>query len=616
MYPTDTNNPFPAPDQRQLPGPAFPQIFNPPSPAFQPSAVIQGVPAEILCYLKDADAQNLHLAVENERLRHQQHMKRLKEEAYTKAFEGNNRTLTTTESGRPVELLDAALTAAFQLISHGPEEHPVTYGLRFTGHEEFILFKESDYWDDKLLIHRLQTAGIHVTLRRSTLRTATLIRQCISERLVPVMTDFYGGWKVKDQGLVFMRFQVFSSHQGQNYLDVAHPHPDVSPTVAAMAVTQLAQLFQAVRSSALRWLLSAWFHASFLFSLLGIAESALPMGLCLYTREPVIQSWLEHLFCWYGDPPVNLDDRPAAFNRAMWSRKDQPMVIIDRHQTENACRNSVLLEEILATKTIAWKNGRKEAIIPLQATVVVLCDTSSSLCCSPKLFTLDLQAEDFDLELCQKQLEQASVHQDYLQALASYTAAHWPELQDSLRQGRTQAAAFADNADMLAEAGTLLGVASFAGSFFRFCGAEDASASLGRGVTLDSLQDVFNQMASNISGIDVPRQFCHLAQRCLADGIFSLHDADRDDSNGTKPVVYLVGEDYAFTTEAFRTLCRRMSQSTPVIAQALSEAGLLRGKRTNATTVQTRIPVTNVYGNCRYVGVYRIAQEAIMSELF
>ena len=81
-------------------------------------------------------------------------------------------------------------------------------------------------------------------------------------------------------------------------------------------------------------------------------------------------------------------------------------------------------------------------------------------------------------------------------------------------------------------------------------------------------------------------------------------------------MVYLVGEDYAFTTEAFRTVCRRMSQSTPVIAQALSEAGLLRGKRTNATTVQTRIPVTNVYGNCRYVGVYRIAQEAIMSELF
>ena len=58
-----------------------------------------------------------------------------------------------------------------------------------------------------------------------------------------------------------------------------------------------------------------------------------------------------------------------------------------------------------------------------------------------------------------------------------------------------------------------------------------------------------------------------------------------------------------------------MSQSTPVIARALSEEGLLRGKRTNSTTMQTRIPVTNVYGNCRYVGVYRIAQEHILSEM-
>lgn len=616
MYPTDMNNSFPAPHQGQWTGPAFPQIFNPPSPTLQPSAVLQVVPAEALCYLKDAGEQNLHLAVENERLRHRQHMKELKEDAYTRAFTDDNRTWTMTDSGRCVELLDAALTASFQLIPQGPEKHSVIYGLKFTGQTGLILLHESAYLDDKRLIHRLQTAGIQVMCRRSTRTTATLIRQCIAAKLTVVRANFYGGWQTEDQRAVFLWFQASSSHQGQNYLDVAQPLQDVSPTVAAMAVAQLVEIFQGVRSSGLRWLLSAWFHASFLFSLLGAAESALPMGICLYTREPVIQSWLECLFCWYGDPPINLDDRPVAFNRAMWSRKDQPVVIIDRHQTENAYRNSVLLEEILATKTIAWKNGRKETIIPLQATVVVLCDMSSSLCCSPKLFTLELQEENFDLELCQKQMEQASLHQDYLQALASYTSAHWPELQESLRQGRTQAAAFADNADMLAEAGTLLGVASFSGSFFRFYGAEDASVSLGGDVTLDSLQDVFGQMASNISGIDVPSQFCQLAQRCLADGIFSIQDADRDDSDGTKPVVYLIGEDYGFTIKAFRTVCDRMSQSTPVIAQTLSEAGLLRGKRTNATTVQTRIPVTNVYGNCRYVGVYRIAQEDIMSELF
>ena len=62
-------------------------------------------------------------------------------------------------------------------------------------------------------------------------------------------------------------------------------------------------------------------------------------------------------------------------------------------------------------------------------------------------------------------------------------------------------------------------------------------------------------------------------------------------------------------------VCHQMSQSAPVIAQALSEAGLLRGKRTNATTVQTRVRVTNACGDFRYVGVYRIAREDILSEM-
>ena len=55
-----------------------------------------------------------------------------------------------------------------------------------------------------------------------------------------------------------------------------------------------------------------------------------------------------------------------------------------------------------------------------------------------------------------------------------------------------------------------------------------------------------------------------------------------------------------------------MSQSTPVIARALAEEGLLQGKRTNPTTMQTRIPVTGVHGVPHWTGVYRIAQEDIL----
>ena len=615
MLSSGNNNLMPGGYQSPGPVPNFPQGFNPAPPMVQQPAVVPVVPPEAFLALKDFGEDNRHLAVKVAQLEQQLRVKEQKEEAYTRTFVNGNQTWTMTESGRPVELLDAALTAAFRIVPQGPEKHPVSYGLEFTGQEHLIILDEPSYLDDKRLIHHLQTAGIRVTIRRSTRATAALIRQCIPDRLVTVRANFYGGWKMADQGPVFLRFQNFSSHQGRNYLDSAQPAAEVSPSVAAMAVTQLAQMFQTICSPALRGLLFAWFHASFLFSLLGTAGSTLPMGLCLYTQEPVIQRWLERLFCWYGDPAINLDDRPAAFIKAMWSRKDQSAVLIDRHQTENASRNALLLEEILATGTIAWKDGRKETAIPLCASVVVLCDTVSSLCCSPQLFTLDIPPEDLDLELCRGQLEQAPVHQDYLQALASYTAAHWPELQEALRQGRAQTAVFAVNADILAVAGTLLGVVRFADAFFRFCGAEDASIFLNGSVTPETLQELFSQAASGISGTDAAQQFCQIAQRCMAGDVFSVCDADRDDSDGSKPVVYMIGEDYGFPAEAFRTVCRRMSQSTPVIAQALSEAGLLRGKRTNDTTVQTRIPVTNVYGHCRYVGVYRIAQEDILSEM-
>lgn len=598
------------------PGVDVPQSPNPILPPIQPPIVVSTVPPDVFYSLKDAEDRCINLAVEVEQLKQQKFTKALKEEAYTQVFTNNNRTWTMTESGRHVELMDTALTSAFQLIPQGPMAHPVCYGLNFIGHKELIILDESSYLDDKLLIHNIQTAGIRVTNRRSIRTTAALIRQHVSAVLVTVNADFYGGWKVANQEPVFLRFQNFSSHQGQKYLDVAQPVAEVTPAVTTMAVAHFTRRLQAIRSSDLQWLLSAWFHASLLFSLLKPAGSALPIGLCLYAQDPVIQRWLEHLLCWYGDPAINLDDRPTEFSKAMWHRKDQPAVLIDHHHTENARRNYLLLEEILATTTIAWKDGRRETVIPLQASVVVLCDTVSSLCCSPKLFTLDIHAEDFDLELCRKQLAQAPVHQDYLQALASYTTAHWPELLESLQQGRAQAADFAATADILTVAGTLLGVAHFADTFYRFYGMENLPALLNHEVTLEAIQELFDRMSLSTSGIDTARQFCQIAQRCMADGIFSICDADRDDSDGSKPVVYLIGEDYGFPSAAFRTICRRMSQSTPVIAQALSEAGLLLGKRTNATTVQTRIPVTRVYGDCHYVGVYRIAQEEILSEMF
>ena len=460
------------------------------------------------------------------------------------------------------------------------------------------------------MIHALQINGVGVTIRRSTRTTAALIRQCISVALATFCADQYGGWTMTGRGAAFMSFQNFSSHQGENPLELARPVAEVSPAVATVAAGQLTRMFQAICEPVLRWLLFTLFHAAFLFSLLEPAGSVLPLGLCLYTRNPTLLTWLTRLFCWYGDAPINLDDRPAEFARALWNRKDQPAVVIDHHRTGNAVRNATVLEEVLVTGKIPWKDGHREKVVPLRAPVVILSDTISSLCCAPKLLTLDVQPADFNLELCGQQCEQPFAHQDYLRALAAFTSAHWPDLRESLRRGRMQAASLteSEDRDALSTAGTLLGMAAFAETFFRSCGMENLSVPAEGEVPAEAVAELLDHAAASVSGMDIAGQFCQVAQRCIADGVFSICDADRDDSDGTKPVVYLVQEDYGFTTEAFRTACRRMSQRTPVIARALAEEGLLQGKRTNPTTMQTRIPVTGSHGVPRWTGVYRISQ--------
>lgn len=584
----------------------------PPTPLYIPM-----VPPEVLQYLAASDANNCRLAVENERYRQRLQARELREDAYSSTWEMNRRTWTATESGRPVELLDFALATAARVVPQGPEKLPACYVLRFTGKNDLIIIDEPSYLDDKSLLHSLQIDGIGVTIRRSTRTTAALIRQHISKALTTFYADQYGGWTMTGQEPAFLYFQKFSSHQGENPLELACSVTEVSPAVATVAAGQLTRMFQAICEPVLRWLLFTLFHAAFLFSLLEPAGSVLPLGLCLYTRNPTLLTWLAQLFCWYGDAPINLDDRPAEFARALWNRKDQPAVVIDHHRTENAARNAAVLEEVLATGKIPWKDGRREKVIPLRAPIVVISDTISSLCCSPKLLTLDIQPADFNLDLCGQQCEQLFAQQDYFQALAAFTSAHWPDLRESLRRGRMQAASFIESEDWdaLSTAGTLLGMAAFTETFCRSCGMEDLSAPAEGEVPAEAVAELLDHAAASVSGMDIAGQFCQVAQRYLADGVFSICDADRDDPDGTKPVVYLVQEDYGFSTEAFRTVCHQMSQSTPVIAQALSEAGLLRGKRTNATTVQTRIPVTNVYGRCRYVGVYRIAQEDILCEM-
>lgn len=160
--------------------------------------------------------------------------------------------------------------------------------------------------------------------------------------------------------------------------------------------------------------------------------------------------------------------------------------------------------------------------------------------------------------------------------------------------------------------GSLLGVAAFLRAFYEETGV-DCPADLWDETELSSL---IGRMSTGVLGEDLAGQFCYIARVCLQEQRFHCCDAERDTRDAEKPTVYSVDSSYCFTLRAFRLVCDRMAVSTPVAARALADAGLLEGKRTNATTLQTRIGVYNEHGILRQVGVYRIAQEAIDTAVY
>src|SRR5699024_5170939 len=129
----------------------------------------------------------------------------------------------------------------------------------------------------------------------------------------------------------------------------------------------------------------------------------MPLTLRIVAADP---NWLEDLgntFCWYGDPPLSLDDPSSLFSNGLLCRKDQPLLVLDHHRTKESETNCKQLEEVLAYRKILWKCGRKSEWFPLQAIPLILSPSASSLCCSPEVMVLEVSPDDFDLAAASSQ---------------------------------------------------------------------------------------------------------------------------------------------------------------------------------------------------------------------
>lgn len=580
-----------------------------------PAEPVYNITPENLAAFINSSNMSVHLARENARLQFQLQQKALREEAYMTTISSNGKTMVLTESGRATELLSDCIAESFMVVRSGPISLPVQIWLLFSAHTGSIILEEAEFLNDKLLLHKLQSSGVGVVVRKSTRQTAALIRQLVTKVMRPVELSFYAGWmKATDKNPRFLPFDPFSSHQR----DSIHWKPPFSgkrlPIAAERATVMMAvNLFTPVCDEFLRWFLFQWFHGAFLFSLLPAAGKSLPLGVCFYSQDPVIQTWLQMLLTWYGDPAINLSAPTSDFLQGLWTRKDQPLVILETQSNSNAAKNTTHLENILAVGRISFQNHAESATVPLQAPITLISSTISPLSSNPDVLVMDISSEAINRSLCRSQQWNATLIHEYLQVFAAFVEDRWSDFLTTLDEGYSTAQTLCTmgTSRTLEALGTLIGISKFTATFLAEQDPDMSSVWSDEEAMFRKLADQLEGLAYTPSSTDLAAQFCQLAQKCLREKIYVLCPEGRDSSGDIRPPVYQYRGDYAFSARAFREMCQKLGASTVQVSRALSEANLLRGKATNATTVQTRISLFNAHGISRWEGVYRIAGDAI-----
>lgn len=582
-------------------GPAYPAYPPTPNiwamaPAFQFGA----------CAIQ-AERDRANAAIENFRLRDKRMQRILSENAYTVAATNSGRTYTVGKNGQLIELVNQEIEGAWRFCLQPPFPEGSFYGIKLRGIEQEIELDSQQFHRDTALIQAFQELpGVEVRPCRSVKLTATLLRQAICQRLQAVEQPFYAGWRPGEAGgFNFWAFKDGATHVREKG---ANSPISLGSAMTAAAMTAAVQRFLQELNFDLtqphQWFLSSMFHISAIFSLLRQMEHPFPLSLCVLVENAGIRSWLTSFFRRFHDVSLSLSLPPADFSDGLLCRKDQAVVILDERGDGNARKNTELLEGILTSHLLPWKDRREEKFTPLQALPVILSTTASALTVNPDCMTLELPKE-FP---CSGSKISEDVVSDYLLAFTQYTAAHIERLRQLLDGMENRAFECAVEstwpAHYVKAIGIVLAIDHFVREFHAFCGFDIQDLNK---IYPDAelwLRELVDQTADKLLNCgDLAAQFVEVASTQLQNGPLNGCPMGRETDSGDN-VVYF-DEDYlAFTVSATNTVCHSMGQSRPLVLRALAEAGLLRGKPVNNGTFLTRIGVWNAYGVRRSERVY------------
>lgn len=594
---SQTYQPAPYPPQASV-YPAYPTNMNPwtMAPAFQFSA-----------YAIQAERDRANAEIENIRLRDRLAQRTLAEQAYTLVGATSGRTFTVGKNGQLIELMNQEIEKAWHFHHLPPFPKGSCYIIRLRGIDQEIDLDSQQFHRDTALIQAFQELpGVEIRHCQSVKLTAALLRQAICQRIQAVELPFYAGWRPSEAGgFHFWTFEDGASHirekETNSPLSLS---PAMSAPALTVAVQQFSQKLGLNLAQPQQWFLWSMFHVASLTSLLQQVEHLFPLSLCVLVENAAAQSWLISFFQRFHDRPLSLSLPPADFSDGLLCRKDQAVIILDERRGSYADKNAALLEGVLASHLLPYKDRREEKFTPLQALPVILSASASALAVCPDCVTLELPQE---FPRPGSKISE-DVISDYLLAFAQYTAAHVDRLRHLLdtMEDRTfeclEDCAWTEQ--HVQAVGIILAIDCFVREFHRFCGLNvqvlsqdcpDAEAWLVElvGQTADKLLNCGNLAA----------QFVEVAAAQMQHGPLHGHPMGCETDSGDN-IVYFDEEQLAFTVSAMNTVCRSMGRSRPLVLRTLADADLLLGKPVNSGTFLTRIGVWNAYGIRRNERVY------------
>ncbi len=581
---------------------------------------------DLLTAIKDLVGQVSQISIiknETALMRHEMAKRRLeesdsKDRAYS-VIEQKSNMLCVPDKRDRLQVVLAKDFEAMYYVTFDPlfERKPV-YLLKFPNQEKFFMLTEKEFYKTDSFLEKLQReSGVQIKNVVSRKKLASLLRDHIVVHATQIFIPFYSGWKKEEE---YMSYNL-PSRKKKLDMDsglVSGNRQSVIDSASAnlTAAKQILTVFSVIKDLSLRKFLCLWWHMAAIFSLLTEWGRHISLGLCLISTNPVVRKELTYLFQWFDYEPVRLDRKKRDFLQDLLRMKDQPLLVTE---LPAGVENGKILEQCVETVLIPLEMKDVEGYPELMALPTVVGDGSTFLGQSSAFITLEVTAEDMNLDkthsiaLFQKYFSQhiygfcKYVENNILSDLKKYITKACLEME---RQWAEDSLPL-EHLELLGIfQGVRWAIRKYIYDLAMPCEYESHWSKL-MGLPVDEeVMEILNESVENQCGCEEDvTAFFQMAKRLVKSGELCTCPVNISESENfpdDKAPAIFYDEKYAsLNPPAFKVVLERLGVGSQTMVPQLRGSGYLQGGMNGTSTITTRISIWKDHRKVGRLSVYK-----------